>query len=220
MSIDWITLDKNEGQGNSEIQVTANEHTGRKPRECILTIITTVNYNQPPIEKTVTVKQAGAEVFLTTASDEYITEGDWNNEENYPLIIRGISNGPGLYFMLEDSTDEDPLDILMPNRYMANGEEINNGESVGSIGEDEAYNFEIKLYIPKGFYFSERSRRIKIQTLQDEYGVIKSKWVTIRQTGDTVYLEVYPDELSFDAEGGAKEMTVNSSTHWVITYGN
>ena len=146
---DWLHVDPPVGSGNENVNVGAQEHTGRTNRS-----------------GTITFKAAGvsdASVSLTqTAKAEFVQIADISvQKEGGSVTITGKSNSAKLNFKLGAGE----LFISLPSSYLAGGiNTANNVYIAGDPGADAEYDFSLTFNAPENTSTETKRREIIVRT--------------------------------------------------------
>lgn len=195
----WAHLDKGNGTGNSTVQVTVDAYLGRNNRNTTIQVATNGG-----ISKSVSVVQNGKAIYITKESDPNVaaeattaTVKFKTNVENFKLEI-GNSGTVG-------SVKVNNVDVPEAGGiYTPAGDPGASGEYVVTVVVNFAANGSIqnKQYTVKA---------------SDSVNAEVSATATITQSAADSNLTVSPEQLTFEAIGGAKTITITSNDSWTIS---
>ena len=195
----WAHLDKGNGTGNSTVQVTVDAYLGRNNRNTTIQVATNGG-----ISKSVSVVQNGKAIYITKESDPNVAAEDTTatvkfktNVENFKLEI-GNSGTVG-------SVKVNNVDVPEAGGiYTPAGDPGASGEYVVTVVVNFAANGSIqnKQYTVKA---------------SDSVNAEVSATATITQSAADSNLTVSPEQLTFEAIGGAKTITITSNDSWTIS---
>lgn len=195
----WAHLDKKSGTGNSTVQVTVDAYLGRNNRNTTIQVATNGGIN-----KSVSVVQNGKAIYITKESDPNV-----GAEATTATVI------------FKTNVEKFKL-------------EIGNSGTVGSIKIDDIYISEVGgIYTPAGDpgasgeyvvivvvnFAANGSIQNKQYTVKasDSVNAEVSATATITQSAADSNLTVSPEQLTFEATGGAKTITITSNDSWTIS---
>lgn len=195
----WAHLDKGNGTGNSTVQVTVDAYLGRNNRNTTIQVATNGG-----ISKSVSVVQNGKAIYITKESDPNVaaeattaTVKFKTNVEQFKLEI-GNSGTVG-------SVKVNNVDVPEAGGiYTPAGDPGASGEYVVTVVVNFAANGSIqnKQYTVKA---------------SDSVNAEVSATATITQSAADSNLTVSPEQLTFEAIGGAKTITITSNDSWTIS---
>lgn len=194
----WAHLDKRSGTGNSTVQVRVDAYLGRNARNTIVQVATNGG-----VRRNVSVVQNGKAIYIAKDSDPNVgatattaTVKFKTNVEKFKLEI-GNSGTVG-------SVKVDNVDIPEAGGiYTPAGDPGASGEYIVTVVVNFAANGSIqnKQYTVKA---------------SDPVNAEVSDTATITQSAADSRLTISPEQLTFEATGGAKTMTITSNDSWTI----
>lgn len=194
----WARLDKKSGTGNGTVQVTVDAYWGRNPRNTSVQVATNGG-----VSKNVSVVQNGKAIYITKESDPNVgaaattaTVKFKTNAEKFKLEI-GNSGTVG-------SVKVNNVDVPEAGgTYTPAGDPGASGEYTVTVVVNFAANGSIqnKQYTVKA---------------SDSVNTEVSATATITQSAADSSLTVSPEQLTFEATGGAKTITITSNDSWTI----
>lgn len=194
----WLKLDPSTGSGNGTIANSAGAHTGRVARTGVVTV-TGVGVSTPATYKVTQTPKAefasfdnGAEMSASKGAGK--------------VTVTGKSNSQKLTFEWAGSV----LDVTIPQKYQANGTQINNDvEIVGDPGATSEFPFSIELDFPANETIEEIIRTIKVTANGGQ-----ASQIAIKQAAGDAVLSVEPTEITIPQSGSAVSVAVKSNTSW------
>lgn len=194
----WVKTTPSAGSGNATVNVSSNTpHTGRVVRT---TILTWKAANVPDVVRT--VNQAG--------KPEYVDVADAASAEKTGKVvtISGVSNSKKLTFSLGTGD----LDISLPNTYVANSMNTNNGANIsGDPGAQQEYAFSITINVPANNTTSALMRQIIVT---DEGG--HQDVCLLTSVAGDAYITIAAGDIELDYLGTAVAVKVESNTNWTV----
>ena len=196
----WAHLDKRSGTGNSTVQVTVDAYLGRNNRNTTIQVATNGG-----VSKSVSVVQNGKAIYITKEKESDPNVGAEattatvkfkTNVEKFKLEI-GNSGTVG-------SVKVNNVDVPeVSGIYTPAGDPGASGEYVVTVVVNFAANGSIqnKQYTVKA---------------SDSVNAEVSATATITQSAADSNLTVSPEQLTFEATGGAKTITITSNDSWTI----
>lgn len=194
----WVKTTPSAGSGNATVNVSSNTpHTGRVVRT---TILTWKAANVPDVTRT--VNQAG--------KPEYVDIADAASAEKTGKVvtISGVSNSKKLTFSLGTGD----LAISLPNTYVANSMNTNNGANIsGDPGAQQEYAFSISITVPANTTTSAKSRQIIVT---DEAG--HQDVCLLTSVAGDAFITIAEGVIELDYLGTAVAVKVESNTNWTV----
>lgn len=194
----WVKTTPSAGSGNATVNVSSNTpHTGRVVRT---TILTWKAANVPDVVRT--VNQAG--------KPEYVDVADAASAEKTGKVvtISGVSNSKKLTFSLGTGD----LDISLPNTYVANSMNTNNGANIsGDPGAQQEYAFSITINVPANTTTSALMRQIIVT---DEGG--HQDVCLLTSVAGDAFITIAEGVIELDYMGTAVAVKVESNTNWTV----
>lgn len=194
----WVKTTPSSGSGNATVNVSSNTpHTGRVVRT---TILTWKAANVPDVART--VNQAGKPEFVDVA-DAASAE-----KTGKVVTISGASNSRKLTFSLGTGD----LAISLPNSYVANSMNTNNGANIsGDPGAQQEYAFSISITVPANTTTSAKSRQIIVT---DEAG--HQDVCLLTSVAGDAFITIAEGVIELDYLGTAVAVKVESNTNWTV----
>lgn len=195
---EWVKATPSQGSGKAEVHVTSTGvHSGRLARQ---TVLTWKGANVADVQRRVI--QAGKPEFVDI-EDAMAVE-----KTGKVITITGESNSAMLTFSLGVGD----LNISLPNTYLANSLQTNNGEAIpGDPGALVSYPFSIQIDVPANEGIEPISRQIIVT---DEAGATDVCTLTLA-AGDA-YLTVTEGDILIDYLGTPATVDVDSNISWTI----
>ena len=194
----WVKTTPSAGSGNATVNVSSNTpHTGRVVRT---TILTWKAANVPDVVRT--VNQAG--------KPEYVDIADAASAEKTGKVvtISGVSNSKKLTFSLGTGD----LAISLPNTYVANSMNTNNGANIsGDPGAQQEYAFSITINVPANTTTAALMRQIIVT---DEGG--HQDVCLLTSVAGDAYITIAAGDIELDYLGTAVAVKVESNTNWTV----
>lgn len=197
---DGLTLTRENGTGNSTVQITVDAYLGRNDRNTSVQVATNGG-----VSKSVSVVQKGKAIYITKEPDPNVgaeattaTVKFKTNVEKFQLEI-GNKGTVG-------SVKVNNVDVVPEagGIYIPAGDPGASGEYVVTVVVNFAANGSIqnKQYTVKA---------------SDSVNAGVSVTATITQSAADSNLTVSPELLTFEATGGAKTITITSNDSWTIS---
>jgi len=196
---DFATLDKNSGQGNGTVTATVNSNnTGRVARQVSFT------FSAVGVEsavRTVIQRGKGESTDIQSAAAAQKT--------GQTLTLTGTSNSKKLTF----SKGTDNIGLTVPDTYLANTVQTNNGaDIVGDPGQTAEYPFSIQFAVPANEEVEPKTCQIVVT---DDGGTAHTCLITLA-AGDAYLTVGQPSgELPWDGSTSVT-ISVESNTSWTI----
>ena len=195
----WAHLDKKTGTGNGTVQVTVDAYLGRNARNTAIQVATNGG-----VSKSVSVVQSGKAIYITKESDPNVgaeattaTVKFKTNAEKFKLEISNIGTVGSVKVNNVDVPEADGI-------YTPAGDPGASGEYIVTVVVNFAANYSIqnKQYTVKA---------------SDSVNAEVSATATITQSAADSNLTVSPEQLTFEATGGSKTITITSNDSWTIS---
>jgi hypothetical protein len=194
---EWLKLSPDGGSGNGTVTVSADEYTGRVPRE---TVITFVAANVDSFTRT--VKQGGKPTHVDLEKNQI------SINDATVVSIRGISNSQKLSF----AKGAGELNIGIPMTYSVNGMTVQQGVAIdGDPGAIAAYNFVIGITIPENDITADKTAQLIVT---DEVGNQAICRITL--AAGEVYVTVPEGDIELNYKGEPVTISVQSNTSWRV----
>lgn len=195
----WARLDKRSGTGNSTVQVTVDAYLGRNNRNTTIQVATNGG-----VSKSVSVVQNGKASYITKESDPNVgaeaTTATVKFKTNVKTFKLEIGNSGTVGSVKVNDVDVPEAGGI----YTPAGDPGASGEYVVTVVVNFAANGSIqnKQYTVKA---------------SDSVNAEVSATATITQSAAGSNLTVSPEQLTFEATGGAKTLTITSNDSWTIS---
>lgn len=195
----WASLDKKNGTGNSTVQVTVDAYPGRNDRNTTIQVATNGG-----VSESVSVVQKGKAIYITKELNPNVaaeaTTATVNFSTNVKQFTLRISNSGTV-----GSVKVNDVDIPETNGiYTPTGDPGASGQYVVTV----VVNFAANDSIQDKQYTVEAS---------DSTNAGVSATATITQSAADSNLTVSPEQLTFEATGGNKTITITSNDSWTIS---
>lgn len=196
---EWARLDKKSGTGNSTVQVTVNAYLGRNTRNTSVQVATNGG-----VSKSVSVVQSGKAIYITKESNPNVgaaaTTATVKFKTNVAKFKLGIGNSGTVGSVKVNNVNVPEAGGI----YTPAGDPGASGEYVVTVVVNFAANGSIqnKQYTVKA---------------SDSVNAEVSATATITQSAADSNLTVSPEQLTFEATGGAKTITITSNDSWTIS---
>lgn len=195
----WAHLDRKNGTGNSTVQVTVDDYLGRNARNTSIQVATNGG-----VSKNVSVLQNGKAIYIIKESDPNVgaaaitaTVKFKTNLEKFKLEI-GNSGTVG-------SVKVNNADVPVTGGiYTPDGDPGASGEYVVIVVVNFAANGSIQ------------NRQYTVKASNPVNSAV-SATATITQSAADSNLTVSPEQLTFEAIGGANTITITSNDSWTIS---
>lgn len=195
----WAHIDKKSGTGNGTVQVTVDAYLGRNVRNTSVQVATNGG-----VSKNVSVVQSGKAIYIAKESDPNVgaaaTTATVNFKTNVAKFKLGIGNSGTVGSVKVNN-------VAVPEAsgiYTPAGDPGASGEYVVTVVVNFAANGSIqnKQYTVKA---------------SDSVSAEVNATATITQSAADSNLTVSPEQLTFEATGGAKTITITSNDSWTIS---
>lgn len=195
----WAHLDQKTGTGNSTVQVTVDAYLGRNDRNTTIQVATNGG-----VSKSVSVVQNGKAIYITKESDPNVgaeaTTATVKFKTNVNEFKLEIGNSGTVGSVKVNNVDVPEAGGI----YTPAGDPGASGEYVVTVVVNFAANGSIqnKQYTVKA---------------SDSVNAAVSATATITQSAADSNLTVSPEQLTFEATGGANTITITSNDSWTIS---
>lgn len=194
----WAHLDKKSGTGNSTVQVTADIYSGRNPRNTSVQVATNGG-----VSKNVSVVQNGKAIYITKESDPNVgaaaTTATIRFRTNVEKFKLGIGNSGTVGSVKVNNVDvPEAGGIYTP---------------VGDPGASGEYTVTVVVNFAANGSILDKQYTIKAS---DSVNAEVSATATITQSSAGSNLTVSPEQLTFEAVGGSRLITITSNDSWTI----
>lgn len=196
---EWARLDKKIGTGNSIVQVTVDAYRGRNNRNTTIQVAT-----KGGVSKSVFVVQNGKAIYITKESDPNVgaeaTTATVKFQTNVNKFKLEIGNSGTVGSVKVNDVDVPEADGI----YTPADDPGASGEYVVTVVVNFAANGSIQ----------DKQYTVKAS---DSVNAEVSATATITQSAADSNLTVSPEQLTFEATGGAKTITITSNDSWTIS---
>lgn len=195
----WAHLDKKTGIGNGTVQVTVDAYLGRNTRNTAIQVATNGG-----VSKSVSVVQNGKAIYITKESDPNVgaeaTTATVKFKTNVKEFKLEIGNSGTVGSVKVNNVDVPEASGI----YTPAGDPGASGEYIVIVVVNFAANGSIqnKQYTVKA---------------SDSVNAEVSATATITQSAADSNLTVSPEQLTFEATGGSKTITITSNDSWTIS---
>lgn len=195
----WAHLDKKTGTGNGTVQVTVDYYLGRNARNTAIQVAT-----KGGVSKSVSVVQSGKAIYINKEPDPNVgaeaTTATVKFKTNVAKFKLGIGNSGTVGSVKVNNVDVPEASGI----YTPAGDPGASGEYVVTVVVNFAANGSIqnKQYTVKA---------------SDSVNAEVSATATITQSAADSNLTVSPGQLTFEATGGSKTITITSNDSWTIS---
>lgn len=195
----WAHLDKKTGTGNGTVQVTVDAYLGRNARNTAIQVAT-----KGGVSKSVSVVQSGKAIYITKESDPNVgaeaTTATVKFKTNVKEFKLEIGNSGTVGSVKVNNVDVPEAGGI----YTPAGDPGASGEYIVTVVVNFAANGSIqnKQYTVKA---------------SDSVNAEVSATATITQSAADSNLTVSPEQLTFEATGGSKTITITSNDSWTIS---
>lgn len=195
----WAHLDKKTGTGNGTVQVTVDAYLGRNARNTAIQVATNGGVN-----KSVSVVQSGKAIYITKESDPNV------GAEATTATVKFKTNVAN--FKLE-----------MGNSGTVGSVKVNNVDvpesggiytPAGDPGASDEYVVTVVVNFAANGSIQNKQYTVKAS---DSVNAEVSATATITQSAADSNLTVSPEQLTFEATGGSKIITITSNDSWTIS---
>lgn len=202
VTVGFATIDPNTGNGNQVVKVTGTPNTGRSARTVTATVQTTGVGT--PVQKTLTINQAGATEFVTIDETASIPK------EGGAITINGTTNSTKLTFTLAEGQT---LTLTLPETYKANSVDTTNGTEIAEDpGNSASFAFNITFAdIPANTTVGDLTNTLTVTAAGGQ-----SDTCAITQTAGDPTLSIDPETIELDVDGTEQQFDVTSNTTWEI----
>lgn len=195
----WARLDKKSGTGNGTVQVTVDAYLGRNPRNTSVQVATNGG-----VSKNVSVVQNGKAIYIIKESDPNVgataTTATVKFRTNVAKFKLGIGNSGTVGSVKVNNVNVPEAGGI----YTPAGDPGASGEYTVTVVVNFAANGSIQ----------NKQYTVKVS---DSVNAEVSATATITQSAANSNLTVSPGQLTFEATGGAKTITITSNDSWTIS---
>lgn len=195
----WARLDKQSGTGNSTVQVTVEAYLGRNNRNTTIQVATNGG-----VSKSVSVVQKGKAIYITKESDPNVGAEATTATVKFKTNLKGFKLGIGNSGTVGSVKVNDVNVPEVSGIYTPTGDPGASGEYTVTV----VVNFAANGSIQNKQYTVNASDSVNAEV---------SATATITQSAANSKLTVSPEQLTFEATGGAKTITITSNDSWTIS---
>lgn len=194
----WAHLDKQNGTGNSTVQVTIDAYLGRNSRNTSVQIATNGG-----VSKNVSVVQKGKAIYIT--------------KESNPNVGAAATTAT-----VKFKTNVEKFKLEIGNSGTVGSVKVNNVDvpeaggiytPAGDPGASNEYVVTVVVNFAANGSIQNKQYTVKAS---DSVNAEVSATATITQSAAGSNLTVSPEQLTFEATGGAKTITITSNDSWTI----
>lgn len=194
----WARLDKKSGTGNGTVQVTVDAYLGRHSRNTNVQVATNGG-----ISKNVFVVQSGKAIYITKDSDPNVgaaaTTATVKFKTNVEKFKLGIGNSCTVGSVKVNNVDvPEASGIYTP---------------AGDPGAKGEYTVVVVVNFAANGSIQNKQYTVKAS---DSVNAAVNATATITQSAADSNLTVSPEQLTFEATGGTKTITITSNDSWTI----
>lgn len=195
----WAHLDKKSGTGNSTVQVTVAGHLGRNNRNTTIQVATNGG-----VSKSVSVVQSGRAIYVA--------------KESNPNVGAEATTAT-----IKFKTNVEKFKLEMGNSGTVGSVKVNNVDvpetggiytPAGDPGASGEYAVIVVVNFAANSSMQDKQYTVKAS---DSVNAEVSSTIIITQSAAGSNLTVSPGQLTFEAIGGAKTITITSNDSWTIS---
>lgn len=195
----WAQLDRKSGTGNSTVQVTVDAYWGRNDRNTSVQVAT-----KGGVSKNVSIVQNGKPIYITKESDPNVgataTTATVKFKTNVEKFKLEIGNSGTVGSVKVNNVDvPEASGIYTP---------------ASDPGASGAYVVTVVVNFAANSSIQNKQYTVKAS---DSVNVGVSATATITQSAADSNLTVSPEQITFEATGGAKIITITSNDSWTIS---
>lgn len=196
----WAHLDKKSGTGNSTVQVTVDAYLGRNARNTSVQVATNGG-----VRKNISVVQNGKAIYITKESDN-------------PSVEAAATTAT-----VKFKTNVEKFKLEIGNSGTVGSVKVNNVDvpeaggiytPAGDPGASHEYVVTVVVNFTANGSIQNKQYTVKAS---DSVNAEVSATATITQSAADSNLTVSPEQLTFEATGGAKTITITSNDSWTIS---
>lgn len=196
---EWAHLDQKSGTGNSTVQVTVDAYLGRNDRNTTIQVATNGGVSQ-----SVYVVQSGKAIYITKESNPNVGADATTATVEFKTNLREFKLEIGNSGTVGSVKVNDVNVPEASGIYTPDGDPGASGEYVVTVVVNFAANGSIQ----------DKQYTVKAS---DSVNAEVSATATITQSAADSNLTVSPEQLTFEATGGAKTITITSNDSWTIS---
>lgn len=194
----WAHLDKKSGTGNSTVQVTVDAYLGRNARNTSVQVATNGG-----VSKNVSVVQNGKAIYITKESDPNVGDAATTATVKFKTNVKK--------FKLEIGNSGTVGSVKVNNVDVPEASGIYT--PTGDPGASGEYTVTVVVNFAANGSIHNKQYTVKAS---DSVNAEVSATATITQSAADSNLTVSPEQLTFEATGGAKTITITSNDSWTI----
>lgn len=195
----WARLDKKTGIGNDTVQVTVDAYLGRNDRNTAIQVATNGG-----VSKSVSVVQSGKAIYITKESDLNV------GAEATTATVEFKTNVKGFKLEIGNSGTVGSVKVNNVDIPEANGI-YTPADDPGASGE-----YVVTVVVNFAANGSIQNKQYTVKA-SDSVNAEVSATATITQSAADSNLTVSPEQLTFEATGGSKTITITSNDSWTIS---
>lgn len=195
----WAHLDKKSGTGNSTVQVTVDAYLGRNDRNTSVQIATNGG-----VSKNVSVLQNGKASYITKDSNPNVGAAATTATVKFKTNVKN--------FKLEIGNSGTVGSVKVNNVDVPEASGIYT--PAGDPGASGVYIVTVVVNFAANGSIQNKQYTVKAS---DSVNAEVSATATITQSAADSNLTVSPEQLTFEATGGAKTITITSNDSWTIS---
>lgn len=195
----WAHLDKQTGTGNDTVQVTVDAYFGRSDRNTAVQVATNGG-----VSKSVSVVQRGKAIYITKESDPNVGAAATT------ATVKFKTNVEKFKLKMGSSSTVGSVKVNNVNVPEAGGIYTPAGDP-GASGE-----YEVTVVVNFAANGSIQNKQYTVKAI-DSVNAEVSATATITQSAANSKLTVSPEQLTFEATGGSKTISITSNDKWTIS---
>lgn len=194
----WAHLDKKSGTGNGTVQVTVDAYLGRNARNTSVQVAT-----HGGVSKNVSVVQNGKAIYITKESNPNVEAAATTATVKFRTNVKA--------FKLEIGNSGTVGSVKVNNVDVPEAGGIYT--PAGDPGASSEYTVTVVVNFAANGSIQNKQYIVKAS---DSVNAEVSATATITQSAANSNLTVSPEQLTFEAIGGAKTITITSNDSWTI----
>lgn len=195
----WAHLDKKTGTGNDTVQVTVDAYLGRNDRNTAIQVATNGG-----VSKSVSVVQSGKAIYITKESDPNV------GAEATTATVKFKTNVKDFKLEIGESGTVGSVKVNNVDVPEAGGIYT----PAGDPGASDEYIVTVVVNFAANGSIQNKQYTVKVS---DSVNAAVSATATITQSAANSNLTVSPEQLTFEATGGSKTITITSNDSWTIS---
>lgn len=190
----WAHLDKKSGTGNSTVQVTVDAYLDRNNRNTTIQVATNGG-----VSKSISVVQKGKAIYITKESDPNV-------------------GAEATTATVKFKTNVEKFKLEIGNSGTVGSVKVNNVNvpEAGGIYPGSSGEYVVTVVVNFAANGSIQNKQYTVKA-SDSVNAEVSATATITQSAADSNLTVSPEQLTFEATGGAKTITITSNDSWTIS---